>query len=170
LGQAVVGHGPHDHGPHGQGPHGRHPDLNLRSAYLHVLADAATSALAIVALVAGLWLGWRALDPLIGLVGAVLVARWGAGLVRDTGRVLLDREMDDPLVAAVRQGLDEQAPWSERVQVLRLRLWRIGRNRWAGTLLLASHDPGVGADRVRRHLATRWPQLGDDITIEVRMR
>jgi Co/Zn/Cd efflux system component len=108
------------------------------------------------------------LDPLIGLIGAAMVARWGVGLVRDTGRVLLDREMDDPFVAEVRRGLDDEAPWSGRAEVLHLRLWRTERSRWAGTLRLASRDPGLSAARVRRYLE-QWPQLAD-VTIEVMVR
>ena len=93
-------HGQHDGHGHGHAhahqdqTRGLHTDLNLRAAYVHVLADAATSALAIGALAGGLWFGWAWLDPLIGVVGAVMVARWGVGLVRDSSRVLLDREMD----------------------------------------------------------------------------
>jgi Co/Zn/Cd efflux system component len=71
----------------------------LRAAYLHVIADAATSVLAIVALVGGLAYGWAWLDPAMGIVGALLVGNWARGLVRSTSAVLLDREMDRPLVA-----------------------------------------------------------------------
>jgi cation diffusion facilitator family transporter len=179
--------GPHDHGTphdHGGGAHhhlhghdhhhhaahsGRgHADLNLRSAYLHVLADAATSALAIVALAAGLWLGLGVLDPLMGLVGAAMVARWGVLLVRDTAKVLLDREMDEPWIGQLRHHLEHEAPWAGRVDVVALRLWRVGRDRWHGTLRLRSRDPGVGAARVRRQLVA-WPQLSE-LVIEVEMQ
>jgi cation diffusion facilitator family transporter len=173
------GHAHHHHEHHAHGhdaPHGAtpdasspaHADLNLRSAYLHVVADAATSALAIVALAAGLWLGWRVLDPIMGVVGALMVARWGLLLVRETGAVLLDREMNDPLVEAVRHALHEEAPWAGRAEVTSLRLWRVERNRWMGALRLASSDPGLSAARVRRYLR-RWPELAD-LTIEIEMR
>ena len=99
---------------HGQGhDEAHHPgprpalggeDLNRKAAYLHVLADAATSVLAIGALLAGKLAGWGWLDPLIGLVGAVLIGVWSLGLLRRTGTILLDREMDDPLAGA-RLGL-----------------------------------------------------------------
>ena len=83
--------------------HAHHHDLNLRSAYLHVVADAATSVLAIIALAGGKYLGATWLDPVMGIVGTVLVGRWAVGLLRDTGRVLLDAEMDAPVVAEVRE-------------------------------------------------------------------
>ncbi len=76
------GHGDHHH------EHHHHHDLNLHSAYLHVVADAATSVLAIIALLAGKWWGANWLDPLMGIVGGVLVTVWAVGLLRDTGRVL----------------------------------------------------------------------------------
>jgi cation diffusion facilitator family transporter len=165
------GHG-HGHEPgeaHAHAAGAAHADLNLRSAYLHVIADAATSALAIVALAAGLWLGWRALDPLMGLVGAAMVARWGVLLVRDTSRVLLDREMDDPFAIAVRRALEgDEAPWAGRAALTRLRLWRVGRGRWMGAVGLVTDDPALGAARVRRQLA-RFPELVE-VTVEIDVR
>jgi cation diffusion facilitator family transporter len=166
-------HHPHQHDPAHEAapsaaPRHAHADLNLRSAYLHVVADAATSALAIVALAAGLWLGWRVLDPIMGVVGALMIARWGLLLVRDTGAALLDREMRDPLVVALRHALDEQAPWADRAELTSLRLWRVERNRWMGALRLTSSDPGLSAARVRRYLR-RWPELAE-VTIEIEMR
>ena len=85
--------GAHDHQSHEHGHH--HHDLNLRSAYLHVVADAVTSVLAIVALLGGKYFGATWMDPVMGLVGTVLVGRWALSLLRDSGRVLLDAEMDD---------------------------------------------------------------------------
>lgn len=88
---AAHGHGPHDHRDGHAYSHAP-PDLNLRSAYLHVLADAATSVLALVALAAGKFEGWNWLDPAMGMVGATLVAAWAYGLLKDAIRVLLDLE------------------------------------------------------------------------------
>ena len=100
----------HDHGPghghaHEHGAHGAHghPDLNLKSAYLHVVADAFTSVLAIVALAGGWWFGWSWLDPVMGIVGAAMVAWWAKGLLLETGKVLLDREMDHPVVTEIKE-------------------------------------------------------------------
>jgi cation diffusion facilitator family transporter len=120
------GHG-HDHG-HAAHDHGHHHDLNLRSAYLHVVADAVTSVLAIAALVGGKYFGATWLDPVMGLVGAVLVGRWALGLLRDTGKVLLDAEMDGPVVEKVRDVVRE-LPGSP---VLRdLHVWRVGKGKYA---------------------------------------
>ena len=97
------GHG-HENG-HSHGPESA-TDLNLRSAYVHVLADAATSVLALIALAGGWWYGWQWLDPVMGIVGAVLVAIWARRLIIDTSRVLLDREMDHPVVEEIREVIE----------------------------------------------------------------
>jgi cation diffusion facilitator family transporter len=124
--------GGHDHGhAHGHDHHGHghaHQDLNLRSAYLHVVADAATSVLAILALVGGKYLGAHWLDPVMGIVGTVLVGRWAIGLLRDTGRVLLDAEMDAPVVQEVREVI---AGLRGAPQLRDLHVWRVGRGKYA---------------------------------------
>ena len=147
-------HGHHDHHDHHDHHHdndgpGHHQDLNLRAAYLHVIADAATSVLAIAALAGGLWLGLDWLDPLMGLVGTVLVGRWAIGLLRDTGRVLLDAEMDAPVVAEIREIVRELP---EPARLRDLHVWRVGKGRFACILSLES-DGGVDAEDVRRRLA-----------------
>ncbi|MFA5083613.1 MAG: CDF family Co(II)/Ni(II) efflux transporter DmeF, partial [Hydrogenophilaceae bacterium] len=104
---AMILGGAHDHHHHeGHGDHhhhddAHHHDLNLKSAYVHVIADAATSVLAIIALAGGWVYGWSWLDPVMGIVGAVLVATWAKNLLTETGKVLLDREMDHPVVAEI---------------------------------------------------------------------
>jgi cation diffusion facilitator family transporter len=133
LSTGEAGHG-HDHGGHGHG-HGHHHDLNLRSAYLHVVADAVTSILAIAALVGGKYFGATWLDPVMGLVGTVLVGRWALGLLRDTGRVLLDAEMDAPVVEEVREvvrGLPQPTV------VRDLHVWRVGKGKYACILSLTT--------------------------------
>ena len=94
----------HLHDPGGHEAH-RHHDLNLKSAYVHVIADTATSVLAIAALLGGWLYGWSWLDPVMGLVGALLVAIWAKGLLVDTGKVPLDREMDHPVVDEIREAV-----------------------------------------------------------------
>jgi cation diffusion facilitator family transporter len=128
----------HDHGT----------DLNLKSAYLHVLADAATSVLAIVALVGGWVWGWAWLDPAMGIVGAALVAHWARGLLKETGRALLDREMDHPVVAEIREGI-EQGLADSHTRVVDLHVWRVGRNVYSCALAVVTHSPTLGADDVR---------------------
>ncbi|MGC2048617.1 MAG: cation diffusion facilitator family transporter, partial [Gallionella sp.] len=125
------GHDHHDHHHHG------HHDLNLRSAYLHVLADAATSVLAIIALFGGKLWGAAWLDPVMGLVGAVLVSVWAYGLLRDTSRVLLDAEMNAPVVAEIREVIAESPV---RAQICDLHVWRVGKGKYACILSLATID------------------------------
>ncbi len=124
----------HDHDPSGISPKELH-DLNLRAAYMHVLADAATSVLAIVALLAGWYLGLTWLDPVMGVVGAVLVLIWARGLIIDTGRVLLDAEMDAPVVQEVRDVI-QASPWP--ATITDLHVWRVGRGQYACILSLVT--------------------------------
>lgn len=141
----------HHHDGHSHGHHGHHHDLNLKSAYLHVIADAATSVLAIVALGGGWLFGWSWLDPVMGIVGATLVALWAKGLLVETGRVLLDREMDHPVVAEIREAV-ETGPDAGETCVADLHVWRVGRSAYACALTLVTHDPALTADRVREQL------------------
>jgi cation diffusion facilitator family transporter len=113
------------------------PDLNLRGAYLHVLADALTSVLAILALAAALWLGWWWLDPLVGVLGAVMIAVWARGLLRDTANVLLDREMDHPLAQTLRGTLESDGD----AKVADLHLWRVGRDQFAAIVCVVADAP-----------------------------
>jgi len=148
------GHAHHDHGDdhhHGHA-HAGHQDLNLRSAYVHVLADALTSLLAIAALSGGWIYGWSWLDPLMGVLGAVLVALWARRLLIDTGAVLLDREMDHPVVEDIR--LAVEAPEDAgATRISDLHVWRVGRNAYACALSLVTHDRELDAEAVRRSLA-----------------
>lgn len=137
--------GPHAHHAH----HGEHEDLNLRSAYLHVLADAATSVLAIAALFGGkLWsLTW--LDPVMGLVGAVLVSVWAVGLLKETARGLLDADMDAPVVDEIREAI-EQGPIAARLSDLHV--WRVGPGRYACIVALNTAQPGAQPEDFKRLL------------------
>lgn len=133
---------PHDHhGHHGHG-HAHHHDHNLRAAYLHVLADALTSVLAIVALLAAKLYGLNWLDPFMGIVGAALVARWSYGLIRDSARVLLDRQADDETLAALRASLERDA--GDRVTDLHC--WSIGPGIYAADFAIVSDDPKAPDD------------------------
>ena len=156
--------GHHDHDQHDHGHHDpHHHDLNLRSAYLHVIADAATSVLAIVALAGGMLFGWNWLDPVMGIVGAILVARWAWGLLRDTGRVLLDREMDHGVVEEVKDAVARSGDADTRIADLHL--WRVGKARYACILSLVTHDPALTPERVKTWLA-RHGELAH-VTVEI---
>lgn len=153
------GHG-HSHGH--DHDHGHNHDLNLKSAYLHVLADAATSVLAIIALAGGMLYGWGWLDPVMGIVGAALVAKWAQGLIRDTSAVLLDREMDHPVVDEIREAAEGTAG---DTQVIDLHVWRVGRNVFSCALTVETRDATLTADTVRARLAVH-PEVVHS-TIEV---
>lgn len=152
----------HAHDHHHDHPHGhRHHDLNVRAAYLHVLADAATSVLAILALTGGkLWdFGW--LDPAMGIAGAVLVAVWAQGLLRDSGRVLLDAEMDAPVVREIREVIEQgKVP----ARITDLHVWRVGREKYACVLSLTTPS-AMDGDYFRRELSVH-EELAH-ITVEV---
>ncbi|MBL0728661.1 CDF family Co(II)/Ni(II) efflux transporter DmeF [Piscinibacter sp. HJYY11] len=139
------GHGHHDH--HGHHHHG-HPhhdhgharageDLNLRAAYAHVLADALTSVFAIVALSAALWLGWTWLDPVVGIVGAVVIGVWAWGLMRQSAAVLLDREMHLPITQEVRDAIESDGD----AKVADLHVWRVGRDKFAAIVCVVADVP-----------------------------
>jgi cation diffusion facilitator family transporter len=127
-------HYDHDHGHHS---HDHHHDLNLRSAYLHVLADAATSVLAIIALFAGKFWALSWMDPVMGIVGAILVSVWAYGLLRDTGRVLLDAEMSAPVVAEIREVISASPI---KAELCDLHVWRVGTGKYACILSLAVEE------------------------------
>lgn len=145
----------HDHGhshDHHHHDHGDHHDLNLKSAYIHVIADAATSVLAIVALIGGWMYGWSWLDPAMGIVGAVLVAVWAKGLIIETGKVLLDREMDHPVVDEIREVI-ESGPEEARTRITDLHVWRVGKKVYACALSVVTHDINLTPTHIRERLA-----------------
>jgi cation diffusion facilitator family transporter len=159
----------HDHGhSHGHGHshehHGQPHDLNLKSAYLHVIADAATSVLAIVALLGGWFYGWSWLDPLMGIAGAVLVAVWAKGLIADTGKVLLDREMDHPVVDEIRQVV-ETGPGDTRITDLHV--WRVGKQVYSCALTVVTHDAALTPDTVRERLSVHEEIVHSTIEIHL---
>ena len=114
-----------------------HHDHNLRGAYLHVLADALTSILAIVALTAGKALGWIWMDPAMGIVGSLVIARWSYGLLRDTGGVLLDAEVS----LERQQQIKEVIEFESDDRVSDLHVWRVGPKHLAVVVSIVSHDP-----------------------------
>lgn len=123
----------HHHDQH----HEYHHDLNLRAAYLHVLADALTSVLAIIALFAGKMWGAAWLDPVMGIVGSVLVALWAYGLILQTGRILLDAHMDDPVVEEIREVIEESPI---KATITDLHVWHVGKGKYSVILSLLSDE------------------------------
>lgn len=144
----------HSHAP------GHHHDHNLRGAYLHVVADAVTSVLAIAALTAGKFVGWTWMDAITGIVGSIVIARWSLGLLRDTSAVLLDAEVPDQrrreIQAAVEADLDNR--------VSDLHLWRVGPCHLAAIISIVTDEP-----REPGHYKELLRQFDDlaHVTIEV---
>ncbi len=116
---------------------GHHHDHNLRAAYFHVLADALTSVLAIVALVSGKLFQWNFLDPVMGIVGAIIITRWAYGLLKDTSVILLDARGDEELVKAVREAIESDAD----NRVSDLHIWHVGPNHLAAIISVVTHFP-----------------------------
>lgn len=138
----VSGYMLHEHQHHDEHGHEHHHhehghDHNLRAAYLHVLADALTSLLAIVALTMGKIWGWIWLDPVMGLVGAAVIGRWAYGLLKDTGAMLLDGSADETTVAAIRQAIEEDAD----NRLTDLHVWHVGPATYSAGLALVTHSP-----------------------------
>ena len=157
----------HDHThEHTQGHiHEAHHDLNLKSAYVHVLADSATSVLAIIALSGGLFYGWSWLDPAMGIVGATVVAIWAYGLIVQTGKVLLDREMDHPVVDEIRSVIETAAAGT---RVTDLHVWRVGKNVYSCALTVLTNDPSLTPAVIRARLGVHEEIVHS--TIEVHHR
>jgi cation diffusion facilitator family transporter len=152
LGNAHDHHHGHEHHADHHHGHAHHHDLNLKSAYVHVIADAATSVLAIIALAGGWIYGWSWLDPVMGIVGALLVAIWAKNLIAETGKVLLDREMDHPVVAEIREVV-ETGPDAGDIRITDLHVWRVGKQTYSCALSVVTHDVSLTAQRIREQLA-----------------
>jgi len=170
------GHG-HGHADHASHPHasehahehahgheqGHANDLNLHSAYLHVLADALTSVAAILALLGGKFLGWGWLDPVMGLVGSVVIAIWAKGLLRKTGGILLDRTPEhSDLPEEIRRAIEEDGD----SLITDLHVWQVGAGKFAAIVSIAGHQPRT-ADDYRERLA-RHEELVH-VSIETRL-
>jgi cation diffusion facilitator family transporter len=138
----------HDHHHHGHDhadAHHHHHDNNLRAAYIHVLADAVTSMLAITALVVAMLAGWGWADPAVGIIGSFVIASWALGLIRDAGSVLLDVSADRSLEGVIRARLETRGD-----RVTDLHLWQIGPGHRAAVISLLSDQPLPPATYKRR--------------------
>ena len=128
----------HSHDHHGDHEdHHHHHDHNLRAAYFHVLADALTSVLAIVALVFGKLWGWNWLDPIMGIVGAVIIIRWSYGLLLQTSPILLDGSIDEEY----QQGIKEAIERDSDNKISDIHVWRVGAHHYAAIIALVTHFP-----------------------------
>ena len=133
-------HHDHDHA-HGQS-HSHHHDLNLKAAYIHVLADAVTSVLAILALTGGKVFGWSWLDPIMGLVGSAVIGQWAYGLVRDTNVILLDKEPENSdLNLEIHKAIESDGD----TRITDLHIWQIGVKKFAAIISVVAHEPKTPA-------------------------
>jgi cation diffusion facilitator family transporter len=132
------GHAHHDHDhDHGRAPHRHDHDHNFSAAYLHVLADAFTSVLAIAALAGGAWLGLGWLDPAVALLGAVVIGRWAFGLLRTTAGALVDATEDPVLTRHVRELIEADGD----AKVADLHVWQVGTQAWCAVLSVVADRP-----------------------------
>jgi len=128
-----------DHHDPGGSHHAHHHDHNLKAAYLHVLADALTSLLAIAALLCAKYLGSTWMDPVVGIIGAILVSSWSFGLLRSTSGILLDKQGPESIRDRIRNSLEAD----EDSRVTDLHLWSIGPNIYSVVITIVAHDPAT---------------------------
>jgi cation diffusion facilitator family transporter len=127
----------HDHHHHHDHEHLHHHDSNLQAAYIHVITDALTSILAIIALFAGKYLDWIWLDAVMGLVGAGVITKWSYGLVKDTGAILLDGATDKQIKLEIMTAIESDAD----NRVSDLHVWNVSQNSLAATIAVVTHYP-----------------------------
>ena len=149
----------HHHDHHGEHDHHHHRDNNLRAAYLHVLADAATSVLAIAALLVAMLSKWTWADPAVGLIGSVVIVSWAYGLLRDSGAVLLDAAPKADIAEDIRQRLETNGD-----RVTDLHLWQVGPGHRAAVVSIISDHPL--APSVYKQRLAKVPNLSH-VTVEV---
>jgi cation diffusion facilitator family transporter len=125
------------HHSHGHESNHPHHDHNLRAAYLHVIADALTSVLAIVALLTGKAFGWVWMDPIMGIVGALIITKWSYGLLVDTGRILLDRDVNQEVVEEIKSKIESDSD----NRVTDIHVWRVGSQHLSAILSIVTHYP-----------------------------
>jgi cation diffusion facilitator family transporter len=158
------GHGHHHHGhghDHGHAHGG--DDLNLKAAYVHVIADAVTSVLAISALLAGKYLGWSWMDPVMGIAGSCVVAQWAWGLLRDTSAILLDRTPDTDLNEEIRKAVEAD----EGATVDDLHVWQVGVGKFSAIVSIVAREP-----RTPEHYRQVFSEHEElrHVTVEIRQR
>lgn len=147
------GHHHHDH-HHGNSYHEHdnnhgHHDLNHKAAFLHVVADAVTSVLAIIVLFAGKYMGWDFLDAVLGLVGSVLIARWAIGLLKQSAKTLLDADMDAPVVEEIREVIAE---YGSDLHLTDLHVSRVGKGKFSCFVAVQTGIP-ISADQIREAIS-----------------
>jgi cation diffusion facilitator family transporter len=151
-------HHSHEHESGHHHDHTHHHDHNLRAAYMHVLADALTSVLAIVALLFGKFYGWYWLDALMGIVGALVISKWTIGLMKQTGPILLDENIDQTYRESVAEALAPEATVKD------MHIWRISGHHYSAAMVIESNS-GKSVDEYKQMLE-RFDKI-HHLTLEV---
>jgi len=133
---------------------------NLRAAYLHVLADALTSLLAIIALAAGKALGWIWMDPIMGIVGALIITKWSYGLLVDTGKVLLDRDVNQEAIAEIKSIIESDSD----NRISDIHVWRVGPHHLSAIISIVTHFPK--SPEYYKNLLSAYDEI-NHVTVEV---
>ena len=141
-------HHHHHHHEHENEHAHTHHDLNQKAAFMHVVADAVTSIFAIIALCAAKYLDWGFLDAVLGILGSILVAKWAIGLIKETGKTLLDAEMNHPVVEEIREVIAA----FPQAEITDLHVWKVGKGKFSCILALVT-DAELNADQVREALS-----------------
>lgn len=142
-------HHNHHHGEEDHSHHHHDQDMNLKAAYIHVITDALTSILAIIALIGGMLWGASWLDPLMGIVGSILVTIWAIGLIKQSGKILLDATMDEPVVQEV---IDVINSLEERMTIEDLHVFKVGKGKY-GCILTLNADVLIDVNYIKRELS-----------------
>jgi cation diffusion facilitator family transporter len=152
----------HDHSHHHDHDHDHHHshDHNLRAAYFHVLADALTSLLAITALLIGKFIGWYWLDPIMGVVGALVITKWAWGLITQTSPILLDASIDQSIQSEIVQTIEKH----HQTKVADIHIWKVSADHYAATLVVVTASE-INAESLK-HQLRKFDKL-DHLTIEV---
>jgi len=124
-------------------------DMNLKAAYIHVLADALTSVLAIIALIGGMLWGADWLDPIMGIIGSILVFVWALGIIKQSAKILLDAEMDDPVVEEIIEVINSM---EQKIVIQDLHLWRVGKGKF-GCILTLSTSQKIDVEKIKNELS-----------------
>jgi len=151
--------GKHPHG-HEHETHKIHHDHNLRAAYLHVIADALTSLLAIIALVTGKAFGWIWMDPIMGIVGALIITRWSYGLLVDTGKVLLDRNVNQKAISEIKAIIESDSD----NRISDIHVWRVGPHHLSAIISIVTHFPN--SPEYYKNLLSGYDEISH-VTVEV---
>lgn len=129
--------------------HSHTHDMNLKAAYVHVLTDALTSILAIIALFGGMIWGFLWLDPIMGIIGSILVSIWAFGIIKQSSKILLDAEMNEPLVEEIIEVINSL---KDDIIIEKLHIFRVGKGKFSAILTLSSNKE-INIENIKKELS-----------------